>query len=70
MTVDGDATLLDSYLHIRRTTERLCAPLVTEDYVVQSVQAVFATTIYLYGGWPFLRGVVGELRRTTYRSHS
>src|ERR1700745_2203209 len=29
----------------------------------RSVQAVFATIIYLYGGWPFLRGVVGELRR-------
>ncbi len=25
------------------------------------VQAAFATAIYLYGGWPFLRGVVGEL---------
>jgi P-type Cu2+ transporter len=27
------------------------------------VQAVFATTIYLYGGRPFLRGVADELRR-------
>ena len=27
------------------------------------VQAVFATIIYLYGGWPFLRGVAGELAR-------
>src|SRR5262245_21589622 len=29
----------------------------------RSVQAVLATTIYLYGGWPFLRGVVSELRQ-------
>jgi len=27
----------------------------------RSVQAVLATVIYVYGGWPFLRGVVGEL---------
>ncbi len=27
----------------------------------RSVQAVLATVIYFYGGWPFLRGVVGEL---------
>src|SRR2546425_5162693 len=27
------------------------------------VQAVFATIIYLYGGWPFLRGVAGGLAR-------
>jgi P-type Cu2+ transporter len=27
----------------------------------RSVQAVLATIIYFYGGWPFLRGVVGEL---------
>jgi Cu2+-exporting ATPase len=27
----------------------------------RSVQAVLATVIYFYGGWPFLRGVAGEL---------
>ena len=27
----------------------------------RSVQAVLATVIYFYGGWPFLRGVVAEL---------
>jgi P-type Cu2+ transporter len=27
----------------------------------RSVQAVLATVIYFYGGWPFLRGVMGEL---------
>ena len=27
----------------------------------RSVQAALATIIYFYGGWPFLRGVVGEL---------
>jgi Cu2+-exporting ATPase len=27
----------------------------------RSVQAVLATIIYFYGGWPFLRGVEGEL---------
>jgi len=32
-----DANLLDRYLHSRRTTERLCAPLVTADYVVQAM---------------------------------
>ena len=29
----------------------------------RSAQAVLATVIYFYGGWPFLRGVVGELRQ-------
>ena len=29
----------------------------------RSVQAVLATITYLYGGWPFLRGVAGELAR-------
>src|SRR5262249_57492338 len=29
----------------------------------RAVQAAFATIIYLYGGWPFLRGVPGELGR-------
>ena len=29
----------------------------------RTVQAVFATGIYAYGGWPFLRGIVEELRR-------
>ena len=29
----------------------------------RSVQAVFATITYLYGGWPFLRGVASELAR-------
>jgi len=29
----------------------------------RAVQAVFATGIYVYGGWPFLRGIVDEARR-------
>jgi hypothetical protein len=29
----------------------------------RSVQAALATVIYFYGGWPFLRGVIGELRQ-------
>ena len=29
----------------------------------RAVQAAFATIIYLYGGWPFLQGVPGELGR-------
>src|SRR5438128_2712505 len=43
LVVDGDATPLDRYLHIRRATERLCAPLVTEDYVVQSMPGASPT---------------------------
>jgi Cu2+-exporting ATPase len=28
------------------------------------VQALFATAIYFYGGWPFLKGFVGEVRKS------
>ena len=34
------ATLVASYQEVRRATERLCAPLVTEDYVVQAMPDV------------------------------
>jgi len=45
--MDGDATPLDRYLHIRRATERLCAPLVTEDYVVQAMPNASPTNWHL-----------------------
>ena len=52
--VDDDANLFDRYLHIRRVTERLCAPLVTEDYVVQAMPDASPTKWHLaHTSWFF-----------------
>jgi ergothioneine biosynthesis protein EgtB len=40
MDLPGAATLSEEYQTVRRTTERLCAPLATEDYVVQAMPDV------------------------------
>lgn len=40
MHVMGASTLLDDYQAVRHSTERLCAPLATEDYVVQAMPDV------------------------------
>src|SRR5712692_10559112 len=39
--------LLARYRHVRRTTERLCAPLSAEDYVVQAMPDVSPTKWHL-----------------------
>ena len=33
----GQLTLAERYMQVRRHTEKICAPLQTEDYVVQPV---------------------------------
>ena len=52
--VDDDASLLDRYLDIRLATERLCAPLATEDYVVQAMPDASPTKWHLaHTSWFF-----------------
>jgi hypothetical protein len=45
--VHDHAELLDRYLDIRLATERLCAPLATEDYVVQAMPDASPTKWHL-----------------------
>jgi hypothetical protein len=44
---DDPAALLGAYLDVRRTTERLCAPLAVEDYVLQAMPDVSPTRWHL-----------------------
>ncbi len=46
-TVLDRAALVARYLEVRRTTERLCAPLAVEDYVVQAMPDVSPTKWHL-----------------------
>ena len=43
----GADDLAERYIQVRRTTERLCAPLATEDYVVQAMPDVSPTKWHL-----------------------
>ncbi|HEX4123943.1 MAG TPA: ergothioneine biosynthesis protein EgtB [Tepidisphaeraceae bacterium] len=54
VAVDSDATVLSRYLGVRQFTESLCQPLVTEDFVVQSMPDVSPTKWHLaHTSWFF-----------------
>jgi ergothioneine biosynthesis protein EgtB len=54
VSADAPATALERYEAVRRFTERLCEPLATEDYVVQSMEDVSPTKWHLaHTSWFF-----------------
>jgi len=64
----GPDPLPESYRHVRDFTERLCEPLETEDYVIQSMPDVSPTKWHLaHTSW-FFETFLLKPHRTGYRS--
>src|SRR3989442_1822494 len=60
--------LLEAYLDVRRTTERLCEPLATEDHVIQSMPDASPTRGHLANTSWFLETFVLSAADPGYRS--
>ena len=62
--------LHDSYLHVRKQSEKLCEPLITEDYVVQTMPDVSPPKWHLaHASW-FFETFVLEPYLKNYRRYN